>query len=195
MENSSLGPTQIPRRLANSDRSLENQRRQRSRVFEGVQQCGNPRAFAKPRGVSASETESHSPLLPLGRIVISRAEKTTRVFHRRFVPRSGWTHSPLPRNCDRSKTNGAPLLAFISPLLRSISHVQNWSRFRRSQSGASTPRASNLSRSIWITRCGAQREGCERGFACKFKRCSSKYNCLVFVREEEKLDVLEARED
>ena len=46
------------------DRSLENQRRQRSRVFEGVQQCGNPRAFAKPRGVSASETESHSPLLP-----------------------------------------------------------------------------------------------------------------------------------
>lgn len=64
MENSSLGPTQIPRRLANSDRSLENQRRQRSRVFEGVQQCGNPRAFAKPRGVSASETESHSPLLP-----------------------------------------------------------------------------------------------------------------------------------
>lgn len=63
------------------------------------------------------------------------------------------------------------------------------------ESGASTPRASNLSRSIWITRCGAQREGCERGFACKFKRCSSKYNCLVFVREEEKLDVLEARED
>lgn len=64
MENSSLGPTQIPRRLANSRPIPGKSAPPAIPCIRGIQQCGNPRAFAKPRGVSASETESHSPLLP-----------------------------------------------------------------------------------------------------------------------------------
>lgn len=128
MENSSLGPTQIPRRLANSRPIPGKSAPPAIPCIRGGTAVRESESFRKASGSFSFGNREPLPSPPLlGRIVISRAEKTTRVFHRRFVPRSGWTHSPLPRprNCDRSKTNGAPLLAFISPLLRSISHVQN----------------------------------------------------------------------
>lgn len=128
MENSSLGPTQIPRRLANS-RPIPGKSAPPAIpcIRGGVQQCtgvgGNPRAFAKPRGVSASETENRSSLLPLGRIVISRAEKTTRVFHRRRFPEADPLSPPPPSALviatDRKQT-GSPRLSTPS----SISRVQ-----------------------------------------------------------------------
>lgn len=172
------------------DRSLENQRRQRSRVFEGVQQCGNPRAFAKPRGVSASETESHSPLLPSSvESLFPAPRKRLGFFTVVSFPEADGLTPPAPVIATDRKQTGPR----CSRLYRLSSARFLTSKIDRDFDVRKA--ASNLSRSIWITRCGAQREGCERGFACKFKRCSSKYNCLVFVREEEKLDVLEARED
>lgn len=195
MENSSLGPTQIPRRLANSRPIPGKSAPPAIPCIRGGTAVRESESFRKASGSFSFGNREPLPSPPLlGRIVISRAEKTTRVFHRRFVPRSGWTHSPFPAPViatDRKQTGPR-----CSRLYRLSSARFLTSKIDHDfESGASTPRASNLLRSIWITRCGAQREGYERGFACKFKRCSSKYNCLVFVREEEKLDVLEARED
>lgn len=193
MENSSLGPTQIPRRLANSRPIPGKSAPPAIPCIRGVQQCGNPRAFAKPRGVSASETESHSPLLPSSvESLFPAPRKRLGFFTVVSFPEADGLTSPFPVIATDRKQTGPR----CSRLYRLSSARFLTSKIDRDfESGASTPRASNLSRSIWITRCGAQREGYERGFACKFKRCSSKYNCLVFVREEEKLDVLEARED
>lgn len=110
MENSSLGPTQIPRRLANSRPIPGKSAPPAIPCIRGGTAVRESESFRKASGsFSFGNREPLPSPPPLGRIVISRAEKTTRVFHRRFVPRSGWTHSPLPRNCDRSKTNGGPV--------------------------------------------------------------------------------------
>lgn len=163
MENSSLGPTQIPRRLANS-RPIPGKSAPPAIpcIRGGVQQCtgvgGNPRAFAKPRGVSASETESRSSLLPLGRIVISRAEKTTRVFHRRRFPEADPLSPPPPSALviatDRKQT-GSPRLSTPS----SISCVQKLIAVL----------TKNLSRSFG-TKCGIYKyEDCKRGFVVNIR--------------------------
>lgn len=176
MENSSLGPTQIPRRLANS-RSIPGKSAPPAIpcIRGGVQQCtgvgGNPRAFAKPRGVSASETENRSSLLPLGRIVISRAEKTTRVFHRRRFPEADPLSPPPPSALviatDRKQT-GSPRLSTLS----SISRVQKLMAV-----------STKIESFEIILERDIQREDFKRDFACKY---SSKYNCLVvFSREGE----------
>lgn len=123
MENSSLGPTQIPRRLANS------------RPIPGK---SAPPAIPCIRGggttVHGSRRESESFRKASGSFSFGNREplfppppRSNRYFPRRendsgfspsSFPRSGSTltsPSLRPRNCDRSKTNGVP--AFIDSKL------------------------------------------------------------------------------
>lgn len=107
MENSSLGPTQIPRRLANSRPIPGKSAPPAIPCIRGGTAVRESESFRKASGSFSFGNREPLPSPPLlGRIVISRAEKTTRVFHRRFVPRSGWTHSPLPRNATDRKQTG-----------------------------------------------------------------------------------------